>query len=189
MKLTKSQLRDPKFNSYEKCLVTGQVPILCECGDCHGPALILPALTMKAPSTGTTVCPICWHPVVGRILWSVASAGGKLRIDDSKYNATAVALSDLGLLKKRGHQYLITPAGLAVLSLKESVGWEMELAHKRGAYRTETLLRGAKSSGYWSQDDTWGQWIHHRHGSAAKVGPIGVKAGAMRFGFGTAHAL
>lgn len=177
---TRDELRDPKFCSYAKSLTVGEKPILCQCADCNGEALIMPTLTMAsmggrhAIGTGTLICPRCWHPVIGRILWTVAHQGGRSWIAQKRYRDAIRILADIGLLKRgRGHWYQLTPAGMAVLWVKERVGWEFESAHTRGEYRTERLpgTGGGYAAGYWEHSDC-GRWIHHRWAPAGKVWPI-----------------
>ena len=141
----------------------------------------MPALTMKTPSTGTLICPTCWHPVVGRLLLGVVAVGGRALIRRKQHREVARMLADLGLLKRlHGWNYALTPAGMAVLWVKERVGWEFERAHARGWYRTERL-NGDYAAGYWSNEGTTGQWIHHRWEPASKVWPIGG-VGVLHFG-------
>lgn len=185
--LTDAQLRDPNFRSYEKSLAIGEKPLECECGECRGPAVVMPALTNDAPHTGTLICPRCWHPLIGRMLWTLASMGGAAYLGAKKWRPVTAVLTPLGLIRKlRGHNYEITPAGMAVLWVKERVGWEFEHAHARGEYRSERL-GGSWSCGYWSDEPNHilnfpgQQWIHHRWAPAGKVWPIkGV--GVFRFG-------
>lgn len=180
VKVTQAQLRDPHFRSYEKCLVIGEKPIECECGTCGGAALIMPALNMQTPSTGTLICPSCWHPVIGRILLTIANQWGRSYIRAKKWQPFVQQLLVLGLLRDDGeHYYALTPPAMSVLWVKEKAGWEFEKAHARGWYRS-VRIGGDWASGYWSNGET-GHWIHHRWGTSRKPWPISGH-GVLRFG-------
>jgi hypothetical protein len=177
---TAAQLQDPSFCSYEKCLVTGARLVPMQCAECRGAAVAIPALTMRAPSNGTLVCPRCWHPLYGRLLMTYAKHGRWVNVRSKKWDVEIAHLADLGLLQKRGRWHRMSPTGLAVLWLKESVGWEFESAHARGWYRTERLPSAGSYTGYYATDGTWGQFIPHHKGSHRKPWPIqGV--GVMHF--------
>jgi hypothetical protein len=76
---------------------------------------------------------------------------------------------------------LYNAAGLAVLWLKESIGWEFEIAHARGWYRTENFPCSGPHTGYFRNEGTTGQFIPHMPGRHTRVWPIrGV--GVLRFG-------
>lgn len=76
----------------------------------------------------------------------------------------------------------ITPLGLALLWLKESVGWEFESAHQRGEYVTEKLLCDEYATGYWSSPTGPARFVYHRnmggkstaHEEPWELGGIGV---------------
>lgn len=171
-KLTQEQIQDPHFQSYEKQLLVRPRLDVWTCGECDGPCVALPALTMEAPMTGTVVCPRCWHPVVGRMLATFATCGGWGALRSKKWIETFRMLVKLGLLKKRGRYGRITPAGLAVLWLKESVGWEFEIAHVRGWYRTENFPGSGPYTGYFHNEGKTGQFIPHMPGRHTKVWPL-----------------
>lgn len=176
--VTPAQLRDPKFCSYEKCLATGEGPSLMYCGECDGPAMALPALNMQSPFTGTLICPHCWHPLVGRTLQTLAAYNRWTNIPRAisikeGWEQALVPLVTLGLIEKRNRRFRITPAGLAALWLKESVGWEFEWAHARGWYRTEKFTTAGKFTGYYANEGKWGQFLPHHKGTHRKVWPLG----------------
>jgi hypothetical protein len=188
--VTAKQLMDPSFASYEKCLVAGELPLDCECGDCGGPALVMPALNNEAPSTGTLVCPQCWHPVFSRFLLALASTNGWGRVPRRGLGFFVSELARIGLIEElespeddpAGWYWSITPAAMSVLWVKERGGWEMERASVRGDYRTEDFsdCGSGLARGYWSHGKV-GQWIHHRWVDSRAPWPI-RGTGVFRYG-------
>ena len=182
---TAAQMNDPHFQSYEKEVAIGRPLTLMQCGECDGPAVALPPITMAAPMTGTLICPRCWHPIVGRSLLTAAQHGGSMHVAKSRLADRCKPALDnlvtLGLLSRRGRTYTLTNAGLAVLWLKEAVGWEFERVHARGWYRTEKFFDGPVT-GYFHNEGKTGQFIPHRTGQRhTRVWPLGG-VGVLHFG-------